>query len=158
MAGATMADEGDNPVALNVTPLVDIIFCLCLFFLCSFHFKQLEGKLDAWLPQGAGPRAGHGEVTLEELRVGVRWDAERAAIATRVNDHPAADVRELEALLTQRREHLVAAGVGVPPVTIDADPEVPWQGVVRVTDVCRRARLDRIEFAAPAAAIPASGR
>ncbi|KAF0241790.1 MAG: hypothetical protein FD180_4260 [Planctomycetota bacterium] len=41
----------DNPVALNVAPMVDIIFCLCIFFMCSFHFKQLEGKFESWLPK-----------------------------------------------------------------------------------------------------------
>ena len=44
----------DNPVALNVAPMVDIIFCLCIFFMCSFHFKQLEGKFESWLPKGHG--------------------------------------------------------------------------------------------------------
>lgn len=40
----------DNPVGINVTAMVDIIFCLCLFFMCSMHFKQIEGKLESWLP------------------------------------------------------------------------------------------------------------
>ena len=35
-----MASHGgageDNPVSLNVAPMVDIIFCLCIFFMCSF--------------------------------------------------------------------------------------------------------------------------
>ena len=42
MAGG--GDQADNPVAINVVPMVDVIFCLCVFFMCSFKFKQLEGN------------------------------------------------------------------------------------------------------------------
>ena len=41
---AAAQDPSENPVAVNVVPLVDIIFCLCVFFMCSFKFKQIEGK------------------------------------------------------------------------------------------------------------------
>ena len=39
MAGGGNQDE--NPVAINVVAMVDIIFCLCLFFMCSLKFKPL---------------------------------------------------------------------------------------------------------------------
>ena len=56
MAGGG-GEQGENPVAINVVPMVDVISCLCVFFMCSFKFKQLEGKFDSWLPRGRGPRA-----------------------------------------------------------------------------------------------------
>src|SRR5947209_20272266 len=63
----------DDAVSINVTPLIDIIFCLCIFFMCSFHFKQLQGKLDSWLPkdkgnQGGGPTTA----TMDEIRIIIR--------------------------------------------------------------------------------------
>jgi biopolymer transport protein ExbD len=51
MAGGS---SEDNPVPLNVVPMVDVIFCLCVFFMCSFKFKQLEGKFNSWLPRNKG--------------------------------------------------------------------------------------------------------
>ena len=39
MAGSSSPE--DNPVGINVTALVDVIFCHCLFFMCSLHFKQV---------------------------------------------------------------------------------------------------------------------
>src|SRR5579872_6335919 len=72
MAGAASEDDA---VSLNVTPLIDIIFCLCIFFMCSFHFKQLEGKLDSWLPKnGCGPPTNEQPV-LDEVRVQFTRDA-----------------------------------------------------------------------------------
>jgi biopolymer transport protein ExbD len=34
-------------------------------------------------------------------------------------------------------------------VVIDSGPDVPWQDVVGVMDLCRRSGLERLEFAAP---------
>jgi biopolymer transport protein ExbD len=43
MAGTqNIGEASDNPVAINVTAMVDVIFCLCLFFMFSFKFKQFE--------------------------------------------------------------------------------------------------------------------
>jgi hypothetical protein len=35
------------------------------------------------------------------------------------------------------------------PVLIDATPDVPWQEVVHVLDLCRAEKLPMIEFAEP---------
>jgi biopolymer transport protein ExbD len=65
MASVNVGSEGDSPVAINVTPLVDIIFCLCVFFMISFRFKQIEGRFDAWLPRTTG--VGPGPVNTSDL-------------------------------------------------------------------------------------------
>jgi len=52
MASVSVGESPDNPVAINVTAMVDVIFCLCVFFMCSLHFRQVEGKFETWLPKG----------------------------------------------------------------------------------------------------------
>ena len=52
MAGG--GNQEDNPVAINVVAMVDIIFCLCLFFMCSLKFKPLDAKFDSYLPKEVG--------------------------------------------------------------------------------------------------------
>src|SRR6187549_1827644 len=76
--GGNIGEASDNPVEINVTAMVDVIFCLCIFFMCSFHFKQLEGRIDAWLPKEKGNQAGSPrDIILEEIRVFMRWDGNR---------------------------------------------------------------------------------
>jgi hypothetical protein len=44
--------------ALNMTPMIDIVFQLILFFLFSLRFKSLDHRLDVLLPprgEGTGP-------------------------------------------------------------------------------------------------------
>src|SRR4029079_9448421 len=73
MAGAS---SEDNPVAINVVAMVDIIFCLCLFFMCSLKFKPLDAKFESWLPKdvGGAPSAKQNE-NLDEIRIVMSYDA-----------------------------------------------------------------------------------
>ena len=79
MAGVSVGESEDNPVNINVTPLVDIIFCLCVFFMISFKFKQLEGKFDSWLPKGKGSEGMPLNAVIQEVRVALLWDDEAQA-------------------------------------------------------------------------------
>jgi biopolymer transport protein ExbD len=160
MAGGGASE--DNPVSLNVTAMVDIIFCLCLFFMCSFHFKQVQGKLDTWLPRdgpccNVGPPA---DTLLEEIRVVLDHNAPSGGTLVRfggrslgvitadTRDALLADLLELvlESYADQARVGKRSADV---PVIIDARTLVAWRDVVAVMNVCKDHGLERIEFAAP---------
>src|SRR6187397_479228 len=73
MAGGGNQDE--NPVAINVVAMVDIIFCLCLFFMCSLKFKPLDAKFDSWLPKdkGGAPASAQNQL-IDEIRVLMSWN------------------------------------------------------------------------------------
>lgn len=40
----------DNPISLNMAPLADVVFCLCVFFMAATPFWALDGRLESWLP------------------------------------------------------------------------------------------------------------
>src|SRR5262245_46737597 len=104
MAGASMGDEGDNPVAINVTPLVDIIFCLCVFFMISFKFKQLEGKFDTWLPKDKGYEGMPLKAVIQEIRVALLWDDTRSQSVRKIGTRIVPDDEELQKLITSSYE------------------------------------------------------
>ena len=149
MAGVSVGESDENPVAINVTPLVDIIFCLCVFFMISFKFKQLEGKFDSWLPKGKGARGlgpGRGHP-----RRGARGDVlgrgqpahgppARATGASRAT-------RSSDALIKEAHDDWVRMNKPDTPVTIDAEARVPWNDVINVMNLCKSNRIDKIEFA-----------
>src|SRR6266850_4494122 len=74
MAGVSVGEDNDNPVAINITPLVDIIFCLCVFFMISFKFKQVEGKFETWLAKDKGTEGMPLKAVIQEIRVALFWD------------------------------------------------------------------------------------
>jgi biopolymer transport protein ExbD len=143
MAGG--GDAADNPVAINVVPMVDVIFCLCVFFMCSMKFKQLEGKFEAWLPKDAGTAQ---TIQLpKEIRIAIYWDAQHAVARLQMGTRLVEDGAALRTLLRGARDDFAEGGGESVPVVIDADGRVPWKDVIGVIDACRELHLDRIEFA-----------
>ena len=150
MAGSSKIGEAsDNPVGINVVPMVDVIFCLCLFFMCSLKFKQLEGKIETWLPKDRGvEQTPPDKIVLEEIRVFMRWKDGQTVI--KVGNRPAAN-NDLELMQTinQMSNDYKKLGKTEFPVLIDALADVPWKDVIHVLDLCKKDKLERIEFAAP---------
>jgi biopolymer transport protein ExbD len=152
MSGSqNIGESSDNPVEINVVAMVDVIFCLCLFFMCSMHFKQLEGKIDTWLPKERGVnQAPVDKVVLEEIRVFMKWDATSGATIRKVGNRGAVDSDQqlMETILSMTADYK-KAGKSEFPVLIDATADVPWKDVIHVMDLCKGENIERIEFAAP---------
>jgi biopolymer transport protein ExbD len=152
MAGASIGDNEENPVAINVTAMVDVIFCLCLFFMCSLHFKQVEGKFDTWLPKGKGTEGvGDASQIIQEIRVAIFWDANLMQTIRQLGTRRVNSDEELELLITEARDDFVRMNRPEIPVTIDSDPRVPWSAVIDVVNICKKHQIDKIEFAMGAA-------
>ena len=148
MAGVSM--EGDeNPVAINVTPLVDIIFCLCVFFMISFKFKQLEGKFETWLPKDKGMEGMPLKAVIQEIRVALFW-SDTNTVVRKFGTRVVPDDLQLEKLMTDSYadyKRLNNPDVGL---TVDSDTRVPWEAVIRVVDIGKKAGIAKVEFAAGA--------
>ena len=147
MAGSQ--DPNDNPVSIQVVPMVDIIFCLCVFFMCSFKFKQLEGKFETWLPKDKGMEGMPLKAVIQEIRVALFWSTENEVVrkfGTRI----VPDDGQLEKLISdsyQDYKRLNNPDVGL---TVDSDTRVPWEAVIRVVDIGKKAGVSKVEFAAGA--------
>jgi biopolymer transport protein ExbD len=158
MAGVSVGESDENPVAINVTALVDIIFCLCVFFMISFKFKQLEGKFDSWLPKGKGSTGSvQVEGILDEVRVAMFWDEDNQRTVRQLGTRRVDDDTELATLIKEAHDDWVKMNKPETPVTIDAEARVPWNDVIKVMNLCKRNRIDNIEFALGAPP-PAAGQ
>jgi biopolymer transport protein ExbD len=145
MAGSQ--DPNENPVAINVVPLVDIIFCLCVFFMCSFKFKQLEGKFDSWLPKDKGDQGLPSLDLISEVRVALLWDENTQMVHRKMKVREFQNDEELEKAITEAHNDWVKLGKPDAPVTIDADGKIPWNEVVNVMNIIKRCNIEKIEFA-----------
>ena len=151
MAGSQ--DPSENPVGINVVPLVDIIFCLCVFFMCSFKFRSVEMKFDTWMPKDAGD-GGVPAPPPSEIRVALFWDEKTATVVRKLGVRAVPDDAELERLLGEAKDAWNERGRPDAPLTIDADVRVPWDEVTNVVNLAKRRDIAKIEFAmgAPPAA------
>src|ERR1041384_3078046 len=149
MAGSQNQEE--NPVAINVVPMVDVIFCLCVFFMCSMKFKEMEGKFQSWLPKDKGQTQPI-DAPIEEIRVAMFWDEGtkttlRQFGKTRITPDEAGDL-QLQELIKNQYADWQRLGKPETPVIIDAPEMVPWKDIVKVINIAKTEHVDKIEFAA----------
>lgn len=147
MAGGGGEVSSDNPLPLNVVPLIDVIFCLLLFFMCSFHFKTLEGKMEAWLPQDKGmSNAKPNDPTPGEIRIVLEWDKANNRVVRRFGRTEYPNDEELANLMRDQFDRGKANNGKENPVVIQPDADVPWEEVIRVMDLSRQKQLPKMEF------------
>jgi biopolymer transport protein ExbD len=144
---------------LPMTPMIDVIFQLVIFFMCSGHFKQIEGKLMSYLPPDKGfARTVDDKPPSPELRIRLvrRDQTVTAYLEGRPMGQFPAEGPRLEGIsskwdrIAQEAAPFHKANIRKDPrayLSIDAGPKVPFQYVVSTLDACRRAGIQKIEFA-----------
>ncbi len=118
------AKEADAGVSIEMTPMIDMVFLLLIFFLVATTFQQTEREMQIALPfaNSSAPIS----TLLQELIVNV--DAEGGIIVAG------------KTMLPEDLEALVKDAVATNPeqkVTIRGDRNVAYSGIVRVLDICK---------------------
>ncbi len=127
---------------INLTPLIDVVFLLLIFFMVSTTFER-HSELSIELPEASADAD-----TPDDAVIDVVIDAEGGV---HVEGLPLADPG-VDSL--QRALEDVAGTLDAPPVVISADAQTPHQSVVTVMDAARRAGLYKLTFAARQPAEP----
>ena len=133
-------DAEDEEASINLTPMLDMVFNLLLFFLAATTFAKEEVELDLRLPQAKSGQAGEPG---KQLVINVFADG-RLSVDGRVVTIEALRQR-LEALAQKNREQAVL---------VRGDQQAQFGIGVQVLDACRLAKLSKVDFAA----IPFTGR
>lgn len=111
---------------LSLTPLIDVVFLLLIFFLVTSEFEEQERKLDIVLPNATS--ASPMTVQAREFVIDITSDGQ-----TFVGGKPMS-MDKLASLL----QRAVADNPTNQSVVIRADKEVSFQPVVNVMDLCNR--------------------
>ena len=134
-----------------MTPMIDVVFMLLIFFVWTASFRVAELILPSSLvSQNQGQDVQAVDPELEDLeRVVVRLQALNAVepnpnLAWYVNDVP---VQSLDAV--RERLRLVAGINDALPVLVDPDQLVPLGDVINVYDAAKLAGFQNVQFATP---------
>jgi biopolymer transport protein ExbD len=111
---------------LNLTPMIDIVFLLIIFFMVGTKFTEIEQELEVSIPQIA---SGATVVTEAQQCVIAVFHDGRVSV-----DDDVMEIHELETNLSQR----VSSGAEL-HVIIRGDAEGAFQNVANVLSACRRA-------------------
>ena len=120
---------------VNITPLIDIVFLLLIFFMVSTTFER-ESEIDVTLPEAAidAPQEQN-----EVIEIVISSDGEFYVNGKRVVNKQVATLKQ--ALLK------VADGREDPPIIISADAKATHQSVVTVMDAARQLGFVHLSFA-----------
>ena len=128
---------------MAMTPMIDVVFLLLIFFVCASVGQIRESLLPTELPAGSieSPESMDAEKPLGEVWLKLfRNDGTRTVVE--MNDHRYHDFQHLQATLVELSE--LASEI---PVILDIAAEVPMQDMIRVYDACRAADFETIQFA-----------
>jgi biopolymer transport protein ExbD len=127
-------------VGFNMTPMIDLVFLLMIFFLLGSRLARRENQLALSSPltesgQALPPDADFDPVVIRILHTesGPAWE---------VNSSPVASLDEVRGALAA-----VARIKRDVPVILDADRSASLGDVIDVLDLSRQAGLTKIQFA-----------
>ena len=127
-------DDRDEDSAINLTPMIDIVFLLLIFFLAATTFAREEVSMDLRLPEAASGTESNASTP---LIVQLFADGRMTYEGREVN---------FEAL----RQKLLAAGARdrTRSVLVRGDKVAQFGLGLQVLDACRLAELGKVDFAA----------
>jgi len=122
---------GEGP---NLTPVIDVVFLLLIFFLVATRFDEEERELSPVLPDvvEAEPLA-----MTSDLVVNITPEGKYVVYRKEYSE------RQLEALLIADRDKNPSRSV-----LIRGDGDIAWKLGVRVMGMCKRAEIDDFRVAA----------
>jgi len=121
-------------VSINLTPLIDVVFLLLIFFMVSTSFSELT-QLVVDLPEAEGAPASTNTTLLLVVDVEGNMTLDGAPVPN--------DARGLSEALRQ----LLSGNTDI-PVTLSADAMTPHQYVVTAIDVAAQLNITRLTIAA----------
>lgn len=151
-----------SPIKGDMTPMIDVVFQLLIFFMLTIEFKMLEGKLAAYLPKDVGVNTSQAEPK-EKVEIVLRVAAEGTKLDPlkdrpwsgegpfRYGDDRQIDIsigpkttRDLEEL--KRRLKDLRQQDPERPATLDPHPGTVYEDVIKVLDVVLLADYTDVTF------------
>ena len=126
--------NSDSKRGMDMTPMIDCVFQLLLFFMVSSHFDEEdrasnEGALDANLPEAAA--AMPMVMRPREMIININLRGEFYV----------GGEKHSEAQLAERLRRSVVDNPGQQAVVIRGDEQADWKYIARVMSLCNQAKM-----------------
>jgi biopolymer transport protein ExbD len=147
MRRPSIYNERRGEVDVKMTPMIDVVFLLLVFFIWTASFQIVEQVLPSSVSAQRGTDPAHNdeppppEEDFEDIVIRILWTADRPA--WRINDEPAASLADVAATL-----RAIARIKPDAPVILHPDPTVPLGHVIDAYDATRLEGFDKVQFAA----------
>jgi biopolymer transport protein ExbD len=124
-------------VGINMTPMIDMVFLLIIFFLLSSSMVQQETQLELTLPKAKNVREDDAATAAKRVTINVQ---DNGAISFLGRSVPANELAE------RIRERVQRQG-GIAEIRIRASRKVPYAQVEPILLACSQAGVWDVQFA-----------
>ena len=117
-------NDQDTAVSIDLTPIIDMVFLLLIFFLVATTFHQTEREMQIALPVASS--AGPISTTLRELIINVDQDGSIIISGKTI------DPEDLRIIISD--------AVALNPeqkITVRGDQNTAYSNIIRVLDICK---------------------
>lgn len=129
--------QRSEEVNVNLTPLIDVVFLLLIFFMVSTTFTK-ETHLEVDLPQATGDEKAVVEQALKTIEILIAEDGSYSVNGlSLVNTQPGTLRAALKEMSENNTEH---------PLVITADSQSPHQSVVTAMDVAGQLGFGKLKI------------
>ena len=126
----------------QLTAMIDVVFLLLIFFICTMSFRVIEGRIDTELPKEAGHNSGVVADLLEPLNIHISSDPSRSAGFTVRVAGRMADVEAIAGIVAS-----AMALVPEIPVRLSTGVAVTYGQVIAVIDEVMAGGVSQVHFA-----------
>jgi biopolymer transport protein ExbD len=140
-----------------MTPMIDVVFQLLIFFMVGMKMKVPDGILEAHLPKDRGPgvrQQDEDPLKLPEFRIRILRNEVENRVDILFEGRRCESIEDLGEKLK-----LLGAGGGLEsvPIVIDGSPKIEFRYIIGVLNACIAAKFKNVSFKAPPPMPAASG-
>lgn len=140
-------NRNNDSIELQLTPMIDVVFLLLIFFMVTAKFAQPERQIPAFASEEA---KGESLALVQEFALRIAKNPEGEVVVVggsgegwRLNmlDHIRQELRDYH------DRNLVGGALAKDAgVSIQCGDDVKWEAVIRVLDIVREAEIPNIRF------------
>lgn len=148
MTRQTRSGRPRRPIEIAMTPMIDVIFLLLVFFLATSSFQQVESLLPSGVshaaePSGSAAMDAQPDPTDDALdQIVIKLAVLEPGVSISLNGNPLTGFEQLPARLSQ-----ISSIKSDVPVIIDPDGSVKAKDAIHAYDLARQAGFSRVYMA-----------
>ena len=132
-------DDYQKRNSINITPLIDVIFLLMIFFLMTINFNKSEGVLENRLPQVSNQESEEAPQDYETVRLRVKMVKDDTQLKIYLQERVVFTYEDLQHYLEQLPQDIL--------IIFEPNDNVPYKHVIGVYDTCLKSKKENIVFA-----------
>ena len=132
------ATSSEIGLAIRMTPLIDVIFLLLIFFILTIRLEKPEGVLENVLPESDSQGITEKQKDFEIVKLRIKLVQEEKQFKIYLQERVVYTYKDLLSYLNMLPQEIM--------IVIEPEPQVPYKYVIGIYNTCLKAKQSNIVF------------